>query len=440
MSQASRPGNLRRVLRLRDLIFYGIVLIQPTAPMPLFGIASQVSHGHAVMAVLLALVAMLFTAVAYGRMARAYPLAGSAYTYVSREIHPLAGATAGWAITLDYILNPILCTVWCSKAAGNMLPEVPYAGWVFFFALLFTLLNLRGVQTSARTNMWLACGLGGVVVIFFAAAFRYLWMSPSAEALSQALYNPATFSSSHVFAGASIAALTYIGFDGISTLSEEVENPARNVLRATVLVCVITGVLATTEVWVAQAIWPDYTTYPDADTAFSYVADRAGGAWLFGLVNFSLLVASVGSGMSAQFAAARLLFAMGRDNTLPRKFFGVLSAAAVPRNNVLLVGVLALAGGFTISYQLAAELLNFGAFIAFMGVNLAALHYALRNNQRGFGSVVPPVAGFLVCFYIWLNLRSTAQIAGALWLLAGLVYALLRRRSSTNVVPEEPGG
>lgn len=425
----SAPGQLRRVLRLRDLIFYGIVLIQPTAPMPLFGIVSQVSKGHAVLAVLIALVAMLFTAVSYGRMARVYPSAGSAYTYVGREIHPVAGQATGWAMTLDYILNPVLCTIWCSKAAGHFVQAVPYGWWVVLFALLFTILNLRGIETSARTNTLLACGLGGVIAVFLAAAFHFLWTAvPTSAALALPFYNPATFSSSEVLAGTSIAALTYIGFDGISTLSEEVENPRRNVLLATVLTCVITGVLATTEVYVAQLIWPDYSTFPDADTAYVYVAERVGGAWLFALVNFSLLAASVGSGMGAQLAAARLLFAMGRENTLPRKFFGSLSPSAVPRNNVLLVGALSLTGGFAVSYQLAAELLNFGAFIAFMGVNLAALRHSVRHGDRSFTSIAPPIAGFLVCFYIWLNLRPIAQISGAVWLAAGLAYAVRRRR------------
>lgn len=428
------------MLRLRDLVFYGIVLIQPTAPMPLFGIASQVSKGHAVLAVLIALVAMLFTAISYGRMARVYPSAGSAYTYVGREIHPIAGHATGWAMTLDYILNPVLCTIWCSKAAGNFAPDVPYAAWVVLFASLFTILNLRGVETSARNNRLLACGLGAVIAIFFVAALRYLWAeAPTAAALALPFYNPATFSSSDVLAGASIAALTYIGFDGISTLSEEVENPRRNVLRATVLTCVITGILATAEVYVAQLIWPDYSTFPDADTAYVYVAARVGGPWLFALLNFSLLAASVGSGMGAQLGAARLLFAMGRENTLPRKFFGSLSSSAVPRNNVLLVGAMALIGGFAISYQLAAELLNFGAFIAFMGVNLAALLHSLRRGDRSLSSTAPPVIGFLVCFYIWLNLRPVAQISGAIWLAIGLLYALSRSGFKSATASPAPG-
>lgn len=429
MTTVAAPVELRRVLRLRHLVLYGIVLIQPTAPMPLFGVVSQVSKGHAVIAVLVALVAMLFTAISYGRMAQVYPSAGSAYTYVGREIHPVAGQATGWSMMLDYILNPVLCTIWCSKAAGNFLPSVPYAGWVVFFTLLFTALNLRGVEASARTNTVLTCGLGAVIAVLFAAAANYLSSSPlSVSTLALAFYNPATFSSQAVMTGASIAALTYIGFDGISTLSEEVDNPRRNVLLATVITCVITGILATAEVYAGQLIWPDYSSFPDVDTAYVYVAGRAGGTWLFALVNFSLLVASIGSGTGAQLGAARLMFAMGRENSLPRSFFAALSPSAVPRNNVLLVGALTLVGGFAVSYQLAAELLNFGAFIAFMGVNLSALRSALRNGGRRIALIAPPVAGFLVCLYIWLNLRPVAQVSGAVWLALGLLFFLFRRR------------
>ncbi len=266
-------------------------------------------------------------------------------------------------------------------------------------------------------------------MVFFAAAARYLWAAPLVdEAWLLPFYNPATFSSSDVLTGASIAALTYIGFDGISTLSEEVENPRRNIMRATVLTCAITGVLATAQVYIAQVIWPDYNTFPDADTAYVYVAGRVGGPWLFALVNVSLLVASIGSGMGAQLGAARLC--------LP--WAGEYAAAEILRSAVgrsrarecsAAVGAFSVIGGFALSYQLAAELLNFGAFIAFMGVNVAALRYALRTGNRDLSSVLPPVAGFLICFYIWLNLRPVAQVLGGSWLALGLLYAMWRRRS-----------
>lgn len=427
--------HLRRVLRLRDLVFFGIVLIQPTAPMPLFGVVSQTAQGHVVLTILLAMLGMLFTAISYGRMARAYPVAGSAYTYVGKELHPALGYATGWSMVMDYLLNPVICTIWCSKAAMNIVPEVPYAIWAMFFALLFTALNLRGIQASAKTNEYLAIGLGGVVVVFLAAAVRYF--TAPAHAVphwTQPFYDPSTFSMPLVLTGTSIAALTYIGFDGISTLSEEVENPRKNILYATVLTCLITGVLAAIEVYVAQMVWPDYKSFPDADTAYVSVAGRVAGSWLFHLVNFSLLVATIGSGIGSQLGAARLLYGMGRDNALPRRFFGALDPKrGIPRNNVVLSGALALVGAFTLSYQLGAELLNFGAFIAFMGVNASALtRYYIRSVEKRWTNLVPPALGFVLCFYIWLNLRWPAKIAGGCWLMFGLVLGYIRRRSSAD--------
>jgi putrescine importer len=421
------PASFRRVLGLKDLIIYGIIVIQPTAPMPIFGVVSQQARGHVVTAVLLALIAMLFTAVSYGRMARVYPSAGSAYTYVSKTIHPGLGFLTGWSITMDYLLNPIICTIWCSKAAGNFFPFVPYACFAVGFALLFTMLNLRGVETSARINEWMAGAMGLVVAVFLGYTVHYLMRQPHLIAADflRPFYDPRSFSWPAVSRGTAVAVLTYIGFDGITTLSEEAKNPTRNIMLAIVLTCVITGILASVEVYAGQMIWPDYAHYPDVDTAFVYVAARAGGPLMFTVMNLALLVATVGSGFGSQLGAARLLYGMGRDGALPRSFFGVIDPIRrIPRNNVLLSGALALAGAMVLSYDLGAELLNFGAFIAFMGVNAAALiHFCVRGRWT-FRYAAPPILGFLVCGYIWLSLGNPAKIAGTVWLLLGSAYGI----------------
>jgi len=263
VSQQTVPAEagprLRRALGLWDLILYGMIVIQPTAPMPVYGVMSQRARGHAVTTVLIAMVAMLFTAISYGRMARAYPSAGSAFTYVGSEIHPALGYVTGWSMAMDYMLNPIVCTILCSKFALNFLPEVPYAVWVVLFIALFTSLNLFGIRASARINTTLAAGMGVVILIFLAASIRYVVRIPhdGAAFFTRPFYDPQTFSLPAVLGGTSLAVLTYIGLDGISTLSEEAENPKRNILLATVLVCLITGVLASIEVYAAQLVWPN---------------------------------------------------------------------------------------------------------------------------------------------------------------------------------------
>src|SRR5262245_33618278 len=273
----SHAPRLRRTLTLRDLILYGIIVIQPVAPMSVYGVLSDRGHGHVVTAILIAMVAMLFTGISYGRMARAYPSAGSAFTYVAQEIHPSVGYVTGWSMVMDYMLNPLICTIWCAQQAHDFAPGIPVWGWKLFFAGVFTLLNIRGVKTSARINAGMAVGMGAVIVVIFVAAARYIFGHPHSDPgfFTRPFYDPQTFSTGALFGATSIAVLTYIGFDGISTLSEEAENPRRNILYATVLTCLTIGLLSAAEVYIAQLIWPATQPFPNVDTAYVHVAGRA---------------------------------------------------------------------------------------------------------------------------------------------------------------------
>ena len=322
-ASVSSAPRLRRTLTLWDLILYGVIVIQPVAPMSVFGVLSNRGRGHVVTTILIAMVAMLFTAISYGRMARAYPSAGSAFTYVGQEINPALGYVTGWSMVMDYLLNPMICIIWISQQAHVFAPGVSYAAWAVFFAFVFTALNVQGVKTSARVNTALAAGMGVVIAVFFVAAARYIFGHPhdGAAFFTRPFYDPASWNTKAVLGGTSVAVLTYIGFDGISTLSEEAENPRRNILLATVLVCVVIGILSAFQVYAAQLIWPASEPYPNMDTAFTFVAGRAW-APLFAIVGFTLVVANFGSGMGAQLGAARLLYGMGRSNALPKSFWG----------------------------------------------------------------------------------------------------------------------
>jgi putrescine importer len=428
---AANAPRLKRSLTLWDLILYGIIVIQPVAPMSVFGVLSDRGRGHVVTTILIAMVAMLFTAISYGRMARAYPSAGSAFTYVGQEINPALGYVTGWSMVMDYMLNPMICIIWCSQQANVFAPGVPYWAWAVFFAAVFTGLNIQGVKTSARVNTALATGMGVVIAIFFVAAARYIFGHPhdGAGFFTRPFYDPQMFNAKAVLGGTSIAVLTYIGFDGISTLSEEAENPRRNILYATVLTCLVIGILSAVEVYAAQLIWPASEPFPNVDTAFTFVAGRA---WqpLLAVVGFTLLVANFGSGMGAQLGAARLLYGMGRSSALPKSFFGAVDPKRhVPRNNVIFVGVIALIGAFVLSYGLGAEMLNFGALIAFMGVNLAALvRYYVRENEKKLSNLLPPALGFLICLLLWLNLSRPAKIAGVIWMAVGIGFGAWKTR------------
>jgi putrescine importer len=430
---APPAAQLKRVLRLWDLIIIGIVIIQPIAPMGIYGIISNNAGGHVVTTILIAMVAMLFTAASYGKMARAYPSAGSAYTYVGQEIHPVLGYVTGWAMVMDYILNPLICTVLCSKLTQNILPSVPYWALAVAFAALFTSINLRGIKTSARINEVLAAGMMIVVVIFFLFVIRFVWNlhEYGAAFFTRPLYNPETFNLAKLFRGTSIAVLTYIGFDAVSTFSEEVENPRQNIMLATVMVCLITGILSSLEVYAAQLVWGSKPFPAEmVESAFPLVASRVGGFFLFHLLNFTVLIATVGSGTGAQLGAARLLYGMGRSNGIPKRFFGAIEPQhGIPRNNVVFVGAIALIGAFLITYEQGTEILNFGALIAFMGVNAAAfVRYFLRARNKQWTNLVSPGFGFAICFYIWQNLDLRARLLGGVWMIIGIAYGALKTR------------
>ncbi len=434
--------QLKRVLTLWDLIFYGIVLIQPIAPVPLFGVAQKLSGGHFATILLIAMFAMMITAVSYGRMAALYPAAGSAYTYVGRGLNPHLGFLAGWAMFLDYLLQPLINTVWISTAIHERyLRQVPFAAWAGMIAAIITLLNLRGVKSSARANRILLIFMFAVVGLFVVLAVRYLFGAAGWAGLIsiQPFYDPKTFDSHRIWTATSFAALTYIGFDGVTTLAEDVENPKRNILLATVLVCLLTGIFGGLEVYLGQRVWPDWHTFPNLETAFMDVCSRVGGVLLFNAMGLVLVLAAFGSALTGGLGAARLLFGMGRDNVLPRKVFGHLSpGSSTPTYNILIIGLLSWVGAILLNsignaYEHAGELLNFGAFLAFMGVNLATFWQFAVMAQPGYRKnwlkdAVLPLAGFAFCALIWWNLNGLAKTVGGIWFALGLIYVGITTR------------
>ncbi len=441
-SDATRPPSpgLRRVLGLWDLIFYGIVLIQPIAAIGLFGIASRESGGHMVTTLLIAMVGMMLTAISYGRMASTFPSAGSAYTYVGKGLNVHLGFLAGWVMFLDYLIIPVINTVYGALTLQRLIPSVPFFAWVAIFISLVTLLNLRGVRSTAWSNEILLVIMTVVISVFIVLAIRYIFNAQGWKGLLsyKPFYNPETFRLGAVMTATSFAALTYIGFDGVTTLAEEVKNPKRNLLLAPALVCLFTGLFSGLQIYLAQQVWPDYNSFPNIETAFFDVSARVGGMLLFNAIAIVLCIACLGSLLAGQAGAARLLYAMGRDGVLPGRLFSHLNKkTAIPDYNLLLTGGLTVVISLIISYQGAAELLNFGAFLGFMGVNAAALRkfYFLRppgEKRRVLADLGIPLLGFIVCLVIWLSLPSPAKIVGTIWLLAGILFLVIKTRGLRN--------
>jgi putrescine importer len=432
--------HLRRTLTLWDLIFYGIVLIQPIAPVPLYGVAQKLSDGHFVTIILIALFAMLITAVSYGRMGTLYPTAGSAYTYVGKGLNPHLGFLAGWAMILDYLLQPLINTIWISTALHDRfayfhIPRIPFVVWALLIAGIMTALNLAGIKASANANKVLLAIMSVVVIAFIVLAVRFLYGGQGWAGLFsiQPFYDPRTFDSHRILMATSFAALTYIGFDGVTTLAEDVENPKRNVLLAVVLTCLFAGVSSAVEAYLGARVWPDWRSFPSLETSFIDICLRAGGLVLSWSMAFILIVAAFGSGLTGTLGAARLLFGMGRDNVLPKQFFGKLKpGTSTPVNNILLIGGLSFLGAVLLNqignaFEHAGELMNFGAFLSFAGVNFACFwQFSVRRQQGApmsfLRDALLPLVGFIFCAGIWWNLNRVAWIVGGIWFVIGLGY------------------
>jgi amino acid transporter len=443
------------VLGVWDLVFYGIVLIQPVGAVGPFGLANKMSLGHVTATILIALVAMMLTAISYGRMAGLYPAAGSAYTYVGRGLNPHLGFLAGWAMFLDYLVIPIVSIVYgalsMQRVVDALLPElnhkvigalhlplteqrVGFVLWIILFTGIVTFLNLRGIKWTARANQVMTAAMFLVIVVFVVEATGFLWTHQGwAGLLSTApFYNPRTFNLGAIGTATSLAALTYIGFDGITTLAEDVKEPKRTVPLAIVVTCLVIGVCATVEVYLGQRAWPDYTTFKDLDTAFFDVCELVGGKVLFHSMALIMVVACLGSALTGQVGAARILFGMGRDNALPG-FFARLDRSNNPVLNIWLIGILVLAGALLLNYEKAATLINFGAFLAFLGVNAAAIREFFFRPPPGHKrswlfDLVAPGLGFLFCLAIWLQLPAPAKIVGGIWCGVGIAYTAIMTR------------
>ncbi len=433
---ASQP-KLKRVLGLWDLVYYGIILTSPIAVVPMFGVAQVLSQGHAVITLLAAMVAMTATAVSFGRMATVYPSAGSVYTYVSRGFNSQIGFVVGWAMFLEYLFQPLQNSLYAALTVQRLLPHVPFAVLSAVAVGFMTLLCWFGIRTTARANQILLAFMSVVMIAFIFEALWYIFTHQHWHGLISAepFYDPKTFSVRAIGAGTALAATTYIGFDGVSILAEEVENPRRNVLLASVLVCVFTGLFAAFQVYLAQRIWPDYRTLANPETAFMDVARVAGGYHLFVGFAIVLLVSSLACGLAGLLGAVRLLYGMGRDNILPRKIFGHLDAErGNPSYNVIIAGTMAYLGTLTMGWERSVEILNFGALMAFMAVNLAAVRYfgfspEMKKQRRLFLDVIVPTLGFLFCLVIFLGLQNSTLAAGGIWVGVGALYVLLKTKA-----------
>lgn len=425
----SETVKLDRSLVLWSVVLFGLAYMTPMIVFGTFGALASVSQGTTAMAYLVAAMAISLTAVSYGVMSKVYPVAGSAYTYVRKSINANVGFLVGWTVLLDYFFLPMV--IWLIGAAylTSAFPEVPTAFWVLGFIVVTTVINIVGIAFANRVNLVLMIVQLGVLIAFVALAARYVVaLNGPGGLLSVRPFFETGVPFSASVAGAAIAAYSFLGFDAVSTLTEETRDPTRNMPRAIMIIAVFGGLLFTGSAYVTQLAHPG-GTFQAADSAATEIALMIGGDLFVTIFLATLVVAQFTSGLAAQASVGRLLFAMGRDGVLPRGFFGKLSARwRTPVLNLVLVGIVGLLA-LNLDITTSTSFINFGAFLAFTAVNLSVITLYLKDHPvvRRLGVIVGlviPAAGALCDLYLLWALDPRAKVFGIIWLGIGIAYLI----------------
>ena len=425
--------ELKRSLSFTDLLVYGLVFMVPIAPFGIFGSVFSGSGGMIALAYAIGMAAMAFTASSYASMSRAFPMAGSVYTYAGRGIAQPVGFIAGWMILLDYVLVPGLLYLIAGVAMHSIVSSIPVWVWLVAFVVLNTTVNWFGIEFTAKINKLMLVAELVVLVIFLVIGVYALTQGKGNGAGGWTpVYNGDTFSLGLVFGAVSIAVLSFLGFDGISTLAEENRDSARSIGKSMIAALALAGSLFILQTWIAGLLVPDpnglIANGDAAGTSFYDAAEVAGGHWLNVLTAVATAIAwGFANSLAAQAATSRLLFAMARDRQLPSFLAKIHPTRRVPVNATLLVAVVSLLLGLYMNSRddgisLLSTLVNFGALFAFLLLHVAVVvHFVVRNGSRDWWRhLVVPVVGFAILFYVLIHAKVAAQWTGFIWLAVGL--------------------
>ena len=421
--------QLHRALTTKDLIIYGMIFMVPIAPYSVFGFVWNDAKGMVPLAYLVGLVGMFFTALSYAAMSRAFPLAGSVYTYAQRGLHEIAGFFSGWLILLDYILVPSLLYLFSAVALRPIFTALPAWIWLVVFISFNATVNLVGIQLSARVNRYMLVMELVILALFVILGLAALYRGVGAGGLTlKPIYDAHVFSLATVAGATSIAVLSFLGFDGISTLAEENRGGRNAVGRATVLSLLIVGVLFILQTWIATDLSAGMQ-FASPETAFYEIAERAGGAALRLVTIIAVVLASaIANAMAAQAAVSRILFAMARDGKLPAILGRVHPRFRTPYVSTLAVSGVSLLVGLLFADRIddLTRIVNFGALTGFVLLHLSVInHYFFRMRSGDWlRHLIFPLIGLLIIIYVLYEMDRAAMVLGLSWIAIGVLYYL----------------
>lgn len=442
MEQFGYKQELKRALGFKELLVYGMLFMVVIAPMSIFGYISKDSNGMSPFVYLVGIAAMFFTALSYMKMSNRFPISGSVYAYVQRGMNHHVGFIAGWLILLDYIFVPSLLYLMTANWCVELMPATPRWFWVLFFITLNTTINVRGIEYTAKAD-WVIFYIEVVILaLFLGFGINYILGGGGAgEFNMQPLYRPGEMNLQFIAMACSIACLSFLGFDGISTLAEESDRPEINIGRATMAALLIIGFLFILQTYIATLIQPDVSKM-NPDTAFFDAAALAGGEWFrVALLVVNILAVGIANTLNAQAATSRVLFGMSRDEVLPLVstwFRKVHPKFKTPYIATITVGFFSFLCAELSTVEQLSRLVNFGAITAFILLNLSVFtFFYLREKRRDFSGIINyvlcPFIGVLILGYVWSGFDTLTQTVGFSWLTVGLVIGYVKSKGYKEV-------
>ncbi len=417
-------------MKLHHLVIFGVAFLTPMIAYTIYGVIATTSHGVESGSICFAVIAMLFTALSYGHMAKAFPAAGSTYTYTRKAINDKLGVIAGWIVLLGYVFFPM--AIWLIGASyfSAAVPAVPSWVWLVGFIVVTSLINIVGVEVGSKINFIMVSVQVVIIIAFLIFSIKAITegMGEGTLASFSPFYNP-DIDFSYTVAGAAAACYCFLGFDALTTFTEDTINPTKNIPRSIILTLLVCGAIFLIVTYFTHLVHPSFD-YANPDNAAYEIAKQVAPSIFGGIFLIGTIAGQFAAGLSAQASGARLLYAMGRDGVLPKKFFGNLnSKTQTPVNAVILTGVVALFAIF-LDVTKATAYINFGGFVAFIFVNISVIvYYFVKQKQRSvkgfFMYLIFPALGALLCLYLLVHLDRIAIILGCAWTAAGIIYLLV---------------
>ena len=433
--------ELNRVLGLPAVCLFGFAYLAPCTIFSYFGLINGSTHGMMSFAYFIATVAMLFTALSYRQMVKAYPIAGSVYNYTSRSINPSVGFLSGWVILLDYILLPMINYIIAAGFIPLILPGIPVWLDMIILIVIVTVVNLVGVKVmSTFDNIFIVIQFAFVLtaIVF---AVKVIGQHDYSILDIIGFINISEWSNvglNGVVSGAAVLCLCFLGFDSVTTLAEEAKDPAKTVGRALLIITLCAGGLFVISTYLFQIAWPEGWRELDPDNGSYQLIGYLAGEFMATLLCWIMIIACLASAISSQASCARILYSMGRDHQLPNKVFGHVSKKyKVPDYNIIFIGIVSLLS-IWISLDVGSTMINFGALLGFTMVNVSVFaHYWVREKNRGPAAVIKfiilPLCGVCVCMYLWANLGFWALVIGFIWLAIGVVVLVINKKKGNSL-------